>query len=97
MPVCVASQFGVVRDLIILNDKATRQPRGAAFVSYATRAEASAAIAGLDRQVQLPGAENMLEVRQTLPRRLASVATCVQVNAFMRRGIHCQQGISAGM
>jgi RNA recognition motif-containing protein len=53
-----------VRDIIVLKDKVTGQPRGCAFVSYATREEAEAAIRHLDRRVQLPGALNKLEVRQ---------------------------------
>jgi len=52
-----------VKDIIVLKDKATGQPRGCAFVSYATREEAEAAIRHLDRRVQLPGALNKLEVR----------------------------------
>lgn len=52
-----------MRDIIILNDKATGQPRGCAFVSYASKAEAETAIARLDRQVHLPGALSPLEVR----------------------------------
>lgn len=47
----------------MLKDKVTGQPRGCAFVSYATREEADAAIQHLDRRVQLPGALNKLEVR----------------------------------
>lgn len=56
-------QWGDVKDIIVLKDKVTGQPRGCAFVSYATREEAEAAIRHLDRRVQLPGALNKLEVR----------------------------------
>ncbi|KIZ04483.1 CUG-BP- and ETR-3-like factor 4 [Monoraphidium neglectum] len=56
-------QWGDVKDIIVLNDKVTGQPRGCAFVSYATREEAEAAIQNLDRRVQLPGAQNKIEVR----------------------------------
>jgi CUG-BP- and ETR3-like factor len=55
-------QFGTVRDTIILKDKVTGQPRGCAFVSYATKEEAEAAIAALDKGVHLPGALCPLEV-----------------------------------
>jgi RNA recognition motif-containing protein len=51
-----------VRDCIVLKDKVTGQPRGAAFVSYGTREEAEAAIQALNRQIQLPGALCPLEV-----------------------------------
>ncbi len=53
----------MVKDIIILKDKFTAQPRGCAFVSYGTREEAEAAISRLDRQVHLPGAALPLEVR----------------------------------
>lgn len=43
-------------------DKVTGSPRGCAFVSYATKAEALLAIRNLDRQVQLTGALCPLEV-----------------------------------
>lgn len=56
-------QWGTVQDIIVLKDKTTGQPRGCAFVSYATREEAEAAIQHLDRRVQLPGALSKLEVR----------------------------------
>ncbi len=52
-----------MRDIIVLKEKASGQPRGCAFVSYATREEAEAAIRHLDRRVQLPGAASHLEVR----------------------------------
>lgn len=55
-------QCGQVKDLIILKDKVTGQPRGCAFVSYATKEEAEMAIQRLDRQVHLPGALSPLEV-----------------------------------
>jgi phosphoinositide-3-kinase regulatory subunit 4 len=59
------SQHGIVRDCIILKDKVTGQPRGAAFVSYGTREEAEAAIKALNnQQVHLPGALRPLEVSQ---------------------------------
>ncbi|GBF91355.1 hypothetical protein Rsub_04095 [Raphidocelis subcapitata] len=56
-------QWGEVRDIIIMRVKATGQPRGSAFVSYATQEEAEAAIRHLDRRIRLPGADGDLEVR----------------------------------
>lgn len=56
-------QFGDVQDIIILKDKVTGQPRGCAFVSYATKEEAEAAIASLNKGVHLPGALCPMEVR----------------------------------
>jgi RNA recognition motif-containing protein len=56
-------QFGDVKDIIILKDKITGQPRGCAFVSYATKEEAARAISSLDRTLHLPGALCPLEVR----------------------------------
>lgn len=55
-------QFGDVKDIIILKDKVTGQPRGCAFVSYATKEEAEAAIAALNKGVHLPGALCPMEV-----------------------------------
>jgi RNA recognition motif-containing protein len=55
-------QFGDVKDIIILKDKVTGQPRGCAFVSYATKDEAAAAIASLNKGVHLPGALCPMEV-----------------------------------
>ncbi|WIA44418.1 hypothetical protein OEZ86_007184 [Tetradesmus obliquus] len=49
-------KYGDVRDIIILKDKVSSQPRGCAFVSYATKEEAEAAIHALDKGVHLPGA-----------------------------------------
>lgn len=49
-------KFGDVKDIIILKDKVTGQPRGCAFVSYATKDEAEAAISALNKGVHLPGA-----------------------------------------
>lgn len=40
----------------------TNQPRGCAFVSYATKTEAELAIQKLDRQLHLPGALCPIEV-----------------------------------
>jgi hypothetical protein len=60
-------QWGEVKDIIVLKDKATGQPRGCAFVSYAAREEAEAAVAHLDRRVQLPGAAGKLEVGRRAP------------------------------
>jgi len=57
------SKYGVVKDIIVLKDKVTGSPRGCAFVSFATKAEAILAIRNLDRQVQLAGALCPLEVR----------------------------------
>lgn len=54
---------GKVKDLIILKDKVTGQPRGCAFVSYATKEEAELAITRLDRKLHLSGALSPLEVR----------------------------------
>lgn len=59
----VLLQFGDVKDIIILKDKVTGQPRGCAFVSYATKEEAEAAIAALNKGVHLPGALCPMEVR----------------------------------
>lgn len=59
-------QFGDVKDIIILKDKVTGQPRGCAFVSYATKEEAAAAIASLNKGVHLPGALCPMEVCLTL-------------------------------
>jgi RNA recognition motif-containing protein len=56
-------QFGDVKDIIILKDKLTGQPRGCAFVSYATKQEAEAAIAAMNKGVHLPGALCPMEVR----------------------------------
>jgi RNA recognition motif-containing protein len=61
-PIPMSSLRSQVRDCIILKDKVTGQPRGAAFVSYGTREEAETAIQGLNRQVHLPGALQPLEV-----------------------------------
>lgn len=55
-------QFGDVKDIIILKDKVTGQPRGCAFVSYATKEEAEAAIGALNKGVHLPGALCPMEV-----------------------------------
>ena len=52
----------MVKDCVILKDRVTGQPRGCAFVSYATREEAEAAIAKLDRKLHLTGALSPLEV-----------------------------------
>jgi len=60
----VLLQFGDVKDIIILKDKVTSQPRGCAFVSYATKEEAEAAIAALNKGVHLPGALCPMEVRR---------------------------------
>lgn len=57
------AKYGVVKDIIVLREKVTGQKRGCAFVSYATKAEAENAIQHLDRQIQLPGALSLLEVR----------------------------------
>lgn len=59
---CHCCQFGDVKDIIILKDKVTGQPRGCAFVSYATKDEAEAAIGALDKGVHLPGALCPMEV-----------------------------------
>ncbi|KAF6260316.1 hypothetical protein COO60DRAFT_909475 [Scenedesmus sp. NREL 46B-D3] len=56
-------KYGDVRDIIILKDKVSSQPRGCAFVSYATKEEAEAAIRALDKGVHLSGALCPLEVR----------------------------------
>lgn len=56
-------QCGVVKDVIVLKDKVTGQPKSCAFVSYATEAEAERAIEMLDRKLQLPGATSPMEVR----------------------------------
>jgi RNA recognition motif-containing protein len=56
------AQFGDVKDIIILKDKVTGQPRGCAFVSYATKDEAEAAISALNKGVHLPGALCPMEV-----------------------------------
>lgn len=56
------AQSGDVKDIIILKDKVSGQPKGCAFVSYATEAEAERAIAELDRKIQLPGASSPMEV-----------------------------------
>lgn len=56
-------QCGDVKDVIVLKDKITGQPKSCAFVSYATQAEAERAIEMLDRKHQLPGASSMMEVR----------------------------------
>lgn len=45
-----------------MKDKPTGQPRGCAFVSYATKQEAEAAIAALNKGVHLPGALCPMEV-----------------------------------
>lgn len=55
-------QYGDVKDIIILKDKVSGQPRGCAFVSYATKEEADAAIHALDKGVHLPGALCPMEV-----------------------------------
>lgn len=55
-------QSGNVKDIIILKDKVSGQPKGCAFVSYATEGEAERAIAELDRKIQLPGASSPMEV-----------------------------------
>jgi RNA recognition motif-containing protein len=55
-------QYGDVKDTIILKDKVSNQPRGCAFVSYATKEEAEAAIHALDKGVHLPGALCPMEV-----------------------------------
>jgi RNA recognition motif-containing protein len=55
-------QYGDVKDIIILKDKVSNQPRGCAFVSYATKEEAEAAIHALDKGVHLPGALCPMEV-----------------------------------
>lgn len=70
-------QWGDVKDIIVLKDKVTGQPRGCAFVSYATREEAEAAIQHLDRRVQLPGALSQLEVR--------FASACAQAACMCRR------------
>eukprot|EP00775_Hariotina_reticulata_P001643 gene1644-1985_t len=56
-------KYGDVKDIIILKDKMTGQPRGCAFVSYATKVEAEVAIQSLDKGVHLPGALCPMEVR----------------------------------
>eukprot|EP00879_Flechtneria_rotunda_P020826 GHRR01021926.1.p1 GENE.GHRR01021926.1~~GHRR01021926.1.p1 ORF type:complete len:204 (+),score=39.25 GHRR01021926.1:226-837(+) len=56
-------KYGDVKDVIILKDKVSGQPRGCAFVSYGTREEADAAIQALDKGVHLPGALCPIEVR----------------------------------
>ncbi|GFH21422.1 uncharacterized protein HaLaN_18728 [Haematococcus lacustris] len=56
------SPFGRVCDVLIQRDKATEAPKGCAFVSFAEEDEAKAAIAGLDRQIHLPGALCPIEV-----------------------------------
>ena len=53
----------------------TQQPRGCAFVSYATRAEAESAIQHLDRQIQLPGALSQLEVSCNVAMHTRACAT----------------------
>jgi CUG-BP- and ETR3-like factor len=58
-------QYGDVKDIIILKDKVSNQPRGCAFVSYATKEEAEAAIHALDKGVHLPGALCPMEVSFT--------------------------------
>ena len=61
---CAAcAQCGEVKDVIVLKDKVTGQPKSCAFVSYATEAEAERAIEMLDRKLQLPGATSPMEVR----------------------------------
>jgi RNA recognition motif-containing protein len=67
-------QWGEVRDIIMLKDKATGQPRGCAFVSFAMREEAETAIQQLDRRVQLPGALSQLEVRRAPGKRSGAAA-----------------------
>lgn len=59
----IFDRSGEVKDIIILKDKVSGQPKGCAFVSYATEAEAERAIADLDRKIQLPGASSPMEVR----------------------------------
>lgn len=59
-------QHGQVQDCIILKQKGVGTSRGCAFVSYATREEAQAAIDGKNQQITLPGANGLLEVRISL-------------------------------
>ncbi|GMH38098.1 hypothetical protein BSKO_05982 [Bryopsis sp. KO-2023] len=59
----IFDKCGEVKDIIILKDKVSGQPKGCAFVSYATEAEAKKAIAELDRKIQLSGASSPMEVR----------------------------------
>ncbi|GAX72674.1 hypothetical protein CEUSTIGMA_g130.t1 [Chlamydomonas eustigma] len=54
---------GDVQDLIILREKHTEEPRGCAFVSFATKEQAEKAIEKLDKKIQLPGALSAIEVR----------------------------------
>jgi hypothetical protein len=59
----IFKQCGHVQDVLILRDQVTGQHRGCAFVSYGTQEEAEFAIEVLDKELQLPGALNPLEVR----------------------------------
>lgn len=62
-------QWGTVRDITILRERATGASRGCAFVGFANSEEADAAVQHLNHRVQLPGALGPLEVRFARGRR----------------------------
>jgi RNA recognition motif-containing protein len=56
-------QYGEVVNAVILIEKGgTGMSRGCAFISYATEAQAQAAVTALDNQMTLPGAPYNLRV-----------------------------------
>jgi len=55
--------YGTVTEVIVIKDKASGEHRGCAFVKFATKEEADAAIAGLHGQTTLPGMSNPIQVK----------------------------------
>ena len=79
-----------VADIICLKDKRTGLNRGCAFVSYALKSEAEAAIAKLDRKIHLTGALCPLEVGSKAYVILFSCsfnASLASMRRFVLRGV----------
>ena len=59
----IFAEFGPIFDLTIIRDKTTGSHRGCAFLTYANKASADAALESLHNKYRLPNAQNALQVR----------------------------------
>lgn len=57
------SEFGPILELTVIRDKATKQHRGCAFLTYARKQNASRAIQQLHDKIKLPNAVNPIQIR----------------------------------
>mmetsp|Transcript_17214 Transcript_17214/g.43885 ORF Transcript_17214/g.43885 Transcript_17214/m.43885 type:complete len:392 (-) Transcript_17214:43-1218(-) len=59
----IFAQYGEIREVFVIRDKATGQPRGCCFVTYSKKSEADAAIAALHNVRTLPPLSNPMQVK----------------------------------